>query len=93
MDEQKMERAFRASELIVKYLKGSLSDAEQTELDSWVEESESNRQLFSELTNPAQLNSLLTDYYKANKEAARRKLMRRLFPAGLIAFFNNIFFK
>jgi transmembrane sensor len=80
MEERKIEGAFRASELIFKYLKGELSDPEQTELDSWIEESDANRALFSELTNPAHLNVALNELYQKDKKSAYRRLSRRLFP-------------
>ncbi|HYF29812.1 MAG TPA: FecR family protein [Chitinophagaceae bacterium] len=82
MEEQKLEQAFRASDLIVKYLKGELTDKEQTELDSWIEQSDANRKLFSELTNPDLLNQQLDEFYKVDMDAAHRRLQKRLFPHG-----------
>jgi transmembrane sensor len=81
MEDRQMEEAFRASELIFKHLKGELTDEEQTELDNWTEQSDINRSLFSELTNPAQLNLLLNEIYQTDRKSAYRRLSRQLFPA------------
>ena len=81
MEDRQTEEAFRASELIFKHLKGELTDEEQTELDNWTEQSDVNRALFSELTNPAQLNLLLNELYKTDRKSAYRRLSRQLFPA------------
>ena len=80
IDDQNLDPAFRASELIVKYLEDSLLEDEPQELDSWIEESDSHRVLFSELTDPVRLNESLTEYYNIDKDkkATLRKLKRRL---------------
>ncbi|HEY0676661.1 MAG TPA: FecR domain-containing protein [Chitinophagaceae bacterium] len=82
MDEQKLNSAFETSALIAKYLKGELSPEEQIQLDTWIETSEENRKLFSELTNPTQVTSLLNEFYSYNarKRAAYRQVEQRIFP-------------
>jgi hypothetical protein len=72
MEQQQMEAAFRASDLIFQYLGGTILPGEQA--------SENNRLLFAELTNPPQFNELLThfSYINKRKATARRKLRRRL---------------
>lgn len=81
MDQQNLEKAFRASELIVKYLQNELQPDESQELDSWTEESDENRALFSELTNTEQLQRDLLEFERLNagKRAALRKIRRKLF--------------
>jgi ferric-dicitrate binding protein FerR (iron transport regulator) len=80
MEQQQMEAAFRASDLIFQYLGGTILPGEQAELDAWLAASENNRLLFAELTNPPQFNELLThfSYINKRKATARRKLRRRL---------------
>jgi hypothetical protein len=80
MDRQKLDKAFHASELIVKYLRSSPEEDGIRELDSWTEESKENRVLFSELTDPFYLNKQLVEFYKinANKKAALRKIRRQI---------------
>lgn len=79
--DQNIDKALRASELIVKYLEGSLEDDEPQELDSWTEESDENRLLFSELTDPDQLQLHLMEFDRLNagKNAALRKVRRQIF--------------
>jgi ferric-dicitrate binding protein FerR (iron transport regulator) len=83
-----VEQALRASELIVKYLENSLEDDEPQELDSWTEESEENRLLFSELTDPEQLQMHLLEFDRINagKKAAWRKVKRQIFIRKLNIF-------
>lgn len=86
--DQNLEKAFRASELIVKYLENTLEDNEPQELDSWTEESPENRLLFSELTDPEQLQLHLLEFDRINagKKAAFRKVKRQLFMRRMNIF-------
>lgn len=68
-EQQKIVSAFRAAELILKYLTGILTDEEQMELDNWIEYSDSNRKLFSDLTNPARLRPQVNEYEKLNEKS------------------------
>lgn len=88
MEQQKLDKAFRASELIVAYLEGELSDEEQMELDSWVEESDENQELFSELTNPSLLNKELQklDVFNKQRDAALRRIKRKMAVRNIKAF-------
>lgn len=81
MEQQQMEAAFHASNLIFQYLGGVISPREQLELDAWIAESENNKLLFELLTNSTQLNELLNEFCRMEerKKYARRKLNRRLF--------------
>jgi transmembrane sensor len=82
MDQQKLDKAFRASELIAKYIQNSLNEDESRELDSWIETSSENRQLFSELTNPEELQIFIRQFEitEAQKKAALRRIELRIFP-------------
>lgn len=82
MDQQNLDKAFRASELIAKYIQNSLNEDESRELDSWIETSSENRQLFSELTNPEELQTCLRQFEitDAQKKAALRRIELRIFP-------------
>jgi hypothetical protein len=81
MEEQQLEKAFRASALIAKHLKHQLTDEEQSELDAWIEECEANRMLFSELADHANLQVLLNNFYKTNTKTAHRRISQKLFPS------------
>jgi transmembrane sensor len=78
--DQKIEGAFKASDLIVKHIQGILTHKEQQELDNWVEQSEENRTLFYELSNPLQLNLMLEEFYRIDEgtKAAQERVEKRL---------------
>jgi len=71
MDLQKMEAAFRTSNLIANYLFNTLTPEEKAELDKWIE---NNKLLFEELTNTAKE---LNDLSRYHATPVRRKLLRR----------------
>jgi len=79
MEERQMFQAFHAAHLIVKYIQGELTDDEQQQLDGWIEQSEANRNLFSEMTNPEKLNSALNEFARPDKAAAWERLNQRIF--------------
>jgi len=56
--------------LIVKFLDGSLTDAEQEVLNEWLEQSAANRALFAELQEPATLQTMLRNYDNIDPQAA-----------------------
>lgn len=74
----------RASELILKFLKGNLTEHEQAELDKWIAESDANYELFIELTDPMRIGRQLRDFYPIDTAAAYERLERRLFPVKTI---------
>lgn len=80
-EELQFERAIYTSKLVLKYLQEELSDSEQKELDVWIEESESNRETFSALTNSANLNAGLQEFARYDVEAGRRKLFEKILTA------------
>jgi transmembrane sensor len=63
----------KRADLIIRYLKGVLSDTDQQELEAWISESPDNRQLFTKLTDPGQLQRTLIRY--AGK---KRKILKRV---------------
>jgi hypothetical protein len=73
-------RATHTSELILKYLRNKLSRSEQKDLVSWITENELHRETFSALNNSTSLSSGLHEFDKYNVEAARKKLIEKLFP-------------
>jgi ferric-dicitrate binding protein FerR (iron transport regulator) len=79
MDELQFQKAMHISELVMKYLRGELSDFEQKEFDSWIEECDSNRETFSELSNAASLNAGLHEFGRYDMEIARKKLFEKIF--------------
>lgn len=80
MDRQNLDKAFHASELIIQHLRSSIEN-ESRELDSWIEESEQNRILFSELMDIEYLRKELLEFYQINagKKGALRKIRRKMF--------------
>lgn len=58
-----MEKEDRIQGLIVKHLEGTLTLAEQQELQAWIAASDSNRSLFDELNHPESLRTSLKAYY------------------------------
>ena len=79
-EKQKVTDALRAAELILRYLHGVLTENEQTELDIWIEESEENRMIFSDMTNPRKLKPQMDEYEKFDVDAGYNRFMKRYFP-------------
>lgn len=81
MDKQQLEAAFLASNLIFKFLKGTITPEEQSALTAWLEKDAANKILFSTLKDTAKFNELLNSFYStaANKKTVHKKLRRRLF--------------
>src|SRR5215213_3985381 len=88
MEQQNLDKAFRASELIVKYLQTDLADDESQELDSWTEETDDNRSLFYELTDPELLHRELQEFarFNADRKAAWRRIRRQTFLRKMVFF-------
>lgn len=81
-EELQFQRARHTSELILKYLHGELSDAEQRELDTWIDESDSNRETFAALSNAASLNKSLNEFASFDLESSRKKLFEKIFATA-----------
>jgi len=70
----------RAAELIARHLQGALSDAEQQELDAWIDADEWHRAYFERAVNPAYLDQLMADYHRAAdmKDDLRAAIQRKM---------------
>lgn len=79
-EELQFHRATHTSELILKYLRNKLSRSEQKDLNSWIKENELHHQTFSELNNSTGLSTGLYEFDKYDIDAARKKLIEKLFP-------------
>ncbi|HYE54378.1 MAG TPA: FecR domain-containing protein [Chitinophagaceae bacterium] len=94
MEERQILGAYHTARLIFKYIQGELSEQEQQELDAWVEQSDANRALFSEMTNPVRLNTALDEFRKTDKRAGWERLQQRLFVAEpKRVIFSGAFFR
>lgn len=56
------------TDLLMKHLRGSLSDSEQELLDRWLSQSERNRLLFESINDEEQLRQLVLSYYREEEE-------------------------
>ena len=74
--------ATRVAELILKFLRGELSESEKHELNEWKNSSVSRLSLFDSLTNGDHLSKTLKEMYDADLEAGWQKL-QGLFPTTL----------
>ncbi|HEX6181112.1 MAG TPA: FecR domain-containing protein [Chitinophagaceae bacterium] len=83
-ENQKITDSFRAAALIQKYLLEALTDIEQIELDTWIEESDENRRLFSDLTNPAKLKPQYDEFGQWDPDAAYDRFMKKNFPVRVL---------
>lgn len=63
-----IKQAYRTAYLVAGFLKGSLTEPEQLELDNWIGESEHNQKLFAELTNQEKLQEKLKEYNQTDTE-------------------------
>lgn len=77
MDSQEIERSIRIADLIFRSLRENLTAKEQWELDSWVSESDKNRNLFNELTHSG-LREDVTALSRYNVGRARKKLAKKI---------------
>lgn len=65
----KTDKSFHVASLILKHLNGGLTETEKKELETWQKKSESNRQLFADLTNTDSLESQLEEFGKRDAKA------------------------
>jgi len=68
----------RIAYLIAGYIKQTLTSQEHDELDAWVEESDTNMQLFEELTNEDYLEAQLQQMGDINVEAKLQEAKKKL---------------
>lgn len=88
-----MENSFRISDLIAKKLKGILTDAEQDELDTWVNGSARNSAIYKNATDPQKQLAKLEMYTRFNKEKAWKSIEEELFSPKVILLFSAKFMK
>ena len=69
---------FHISRLINQWADGSISDADKAVLDNWLKESEENRLLFNEITNPEQLKDALLSLEKFDPDAKAHSLFEKV---------------
>ncbi len=74
--------------LIVKYLDNSLNEAEEAELNAWINAEQHHRDLFTEMTDPQQLVTHLQQFNAYDSEKISRKIGQRIpefnaAPAGI----------
>jgi len=74
----KTERHIYIAGLISKLITERLSADEQAKLDNWIQESDDNRRLFDELTNPAKLEHELERGDQVSTEQAWENMNQRL---------------
>ena len=72
------ERSQHIAYLVAGYLEDNLSKAEKTELDEWLNESESNQRIFADLTDVQKLEKQLQFTDQLNKTAAWDQISRRI---------------
>lgn len=65
----KTDKSFHVASLIIKHLNSGLTETEKIELETWQKKSESNRQLFADLTNTDSLESQLEEFGKRDAKA------------------------
>jgi ferric-dicitrate binding protein FerR (iron transport regulator) len=81
MDSQEIERSIRIADLIFRSLRENLTPDEQGELNSWIIESEKNRNMYDELTHSG-LREDMTALSSFNVERARKRLAKKIQPRG-----------
>lgn len=72
-DQELVDKSMLQSELIVKFLRGKLTDDEQRILEGLTEQTNDARSTFSELTNPSPLNTELEKFHEFSKNTADAK--------------------
>lgn len=63
------DKIFRIGDLVVKYINEELNEPEQSELNKWLESSDSNRELFNQLINSAHQKQAAEFFTNDKKEA------------------------
>jgi transmembrane sensor len=63
-------------DLIIKYLKGALSETEQEDLNTWLHASKKNQELFQKLTDSKWINAELTNLYQFDNYKGWEKVTR-----------------
>ncbi len=77
-EDKNLNESFYVASLIVKHLKGELTEKEEQYLNNWLAESEQNRLLFWKLTNEERLESQSAEFISTDVEAAWRRLQAKM---------------
>jgi transmembrane sensor len=82
MDEKRTDRVYQIAALHVKCLRGELNAEEHALLDQWINERQSNRLLFEELTDDHELFAAIGELQQFDADAALRSVRAELSAAG-----------
>lgn len=80
-----MKESYSSEDLIIQFLKGKLSPAEEKMLNDWKEADEKNLELFNNLSNKDTLRQKLKTYHEIEteeKERSKAMALERIFPGG-----------
>jgi ferric-dicitrate binding protein FerR (iron transport regulator) len=80
-------------EILLKSLKGQLTNSEQLELDHWLNLDPSNRELYERLNNPEAIASALQMMQQVNEEAAWQKISGLTQPAPVLSVVKSARFR
>lgn len=78
MQQKNIRQSLRAAELIKKYLDGSITEAEQAELEQWIRTTDGSSQLLQEVTNPTQMQQGIDEIRQHNTEEKWGQLLDRI---------------
>jgi transmembrane sensor len=82
MQQKKIAASFRLATLMRKHWQGQLTDAESRELDDWINENETNRQLFTELNDAHMLSRELENFGKTDTAQGWQRLQDKIAARG-----------
>lgn len=78
MQQKKTRQALRASELIVKFLRGHITPKEQWELEKWVAETEGSSKLMQEITDAEMLQQGVAAFGQVNTDEKWEQLLDKV---------------
>lgn len=78
MQQKQTRQALRASELIVKYLRGNITPQEQAELEKWVAETEGSSKLMQEITDAEILDKDAAAFGQTNTDEKWEQLLDKV---------------
>ncbi|MDO5979580.1 FecR family protein [Flavivirga spongiicola] len=77
MENEKIEKHLKRAELITKALYKNLSKQEKTAFESWLNESQKNKDLFQKFQNQKLLEQKISDYSKIDVVAAKASVLQK----------------
>lgn len=78
LNSDELEQAYKVAHLIAGHIRKTLTSFERKELDSWLEASEKNIQLFEELTDERNIQRALDWYNHLQKEEALKTIKEKI---------------